>query len=43
MRPIGFRAALAALIAVAAVSVSSVARADSGIIHISVGKMYLWS
>jgi hypothetical protein len=38
MRSIGVRAALAALIAVAAVSVSSVARADSGIIHISVVK-----
>jgi hypothetical protein len=38
MRSIRVRAALAALIAVAAVSVSSVARADSGIIHISVVK-----
>ena len=38
MRPMGVRAALVALIAVAAVSVSSVARADSGIIHISVVK-----
>jgi hypothetical protein len=38
MRSAGFRAALVALIAVAAASVSSVARADSGTIRFSVVK-----
>ena len=38
MRSAGFRAALIAIIAVAAASVSSVARADSGTIRISVLK-----
>jgi hypothetical protein len=38
MRPVRFRAALVALIAVAAMSVPSVARADSGTIRISILK-----